>query len=175
VTYSIGKLAGMFGLSRSTLLYYHSIGLLVPSGRSAANYRRYSERDVSRMKQIAAYREAGLPLATIGEMLSGRKAAMATVLEGRLQQINGEIQGLRDQQQVIVQLLQNHKALRKSRVMTKDRWVAILKATGMDEAARRRWHVEFETAAPEAHQDFLESLGLSRREISGIRRWSRQA
>jgi DNA-binding transcriptional MerR regulator len=175
VTYSIGQLAGMFGLSRSTLLYYHSIGLLVPSGRSAANYRRYSERDVSRMKQIAVYREAGLPLATIGDLLGGRKAATAKALESRLLQINGEIQGLRDQQQVIVQLLQNHKALRKSRVMTKDCWVAILAATGLDDDGMRRWHIEFETAAPEAHQDFLESLGLSRKEINGIRRWSREA
>jgi len=175
VTYSIGQVAQMFALSRSTLLYYHSIGLLVPSGRSSANYRRYSEREVSRMKQIAAYREAGLSLSTIGEILSGRKAATATVLEKRLLQINTEIQGLRDQQQVIVKLLQNRKALRKSRVMTKECWVSILAATGMDEADMQRWHIEFETAAPEAHQDFLESLGLAKKEINSIRRWSRNA
>ena len=170
MSYSIGQVAALFGLSRSTLLYYHSIGLLVPSGRSAANYRRYSERDISRMRQIAAYREAGLSLKTIGAMLTGRKAAAVTSLEDRLIQINGEIQHLRGQQQVIVKLLQNSKALKKSRVMTKENWVSILAATGMDEADMRRWHVEFEKAASEAHQDFLESLGIPEKEIRLIRK-----
>jgi DNA-binding transcriptional MerR regulator len=174
VNHSIGQVAALFGLSRSTLLYYHSIGLLVPSGRSTANYRRYSERDISRMKQIAAYRETGLPLKTIGVMLTGRRAAAVTSLEERLVQINGEIQHLRGQQQVIVKLLQNSKALKKSRVMTKKNWVSILAATGMDEADMWRWHVEFEKAAPEAHQDFLESLGIPKREIRQIRGASRK-
>ena len=39
--HTAGKLARRYALSRSTLLYYHRIGLLVPSGRSAANYRVY--------------------------------------------------------------------------------------------------------------------------------------
>ena len=47
--------------------------------------------------------------------------------------------------------------------MTKKNWVSILAATGMDEADMRRWHVEFERAASEAHQDFLESLGIPKK------------
>ncbi len=38
---TIGRLARRFGLSRSTLLYYDSIGLLSPSTRSAKDYRLY--------------------------------------------------------------------------------------------------------------------------------------
>ena len=68
---SIGRLAQRFGLSRSTLLYYDSIGLLTPSERTPANYRIYSDKDIRRMEQIAVYREAGLPLQTIGAMLDG--------------------------------------------------------------------------------------------------------
>jgi hypothetical protein len=37
----------------------------------------------------------------------------------------------------------------------------------------RRWHVEFERMAPEAHRDFLESLGIPAGEIRSIRRLSR--
>jgi hypothetical protein len=59
-------------------------------------------------------------------------------------------------------------------VMTKKNWVSILGATGMDEADMWRWHVEFEKAAPEAHQDFLESLGIPKREIRQIRGASRK-
>jgi hypothetical protein len=36
------------------------------------------------------------------------------------------------------------------------------------------WHVEFERTSPEAHQDFLESIGIAPDEIDLIREWSRQ-
>jgi len=169
---SIGRVARRFGLSRSTLLYYDKIGLLRPSARTDANYRVYSERDIRRMEQIAVYREAGLPLAAIGGMLDGRAGPAAAVLEERLVQINHEVQRLREQQQVLVKLLERPAALRRSRVLTKARWVSLLSATGLDEAGMRRWHVEFERMAPEAHEDFLESLGIPRPEIREIRRWS---
>ena len=44
-TSTVGRLARAFGLSRSTLLYYDSIGLLRPTGRSPANYRLYTRAD----------------------------------------------------------------------------------------------------------------------------------
>jgi hypothetical protein len=56
--------------------------------------------------------------------------------------------------------------------MYKERWVSMLRAAGPDEDGMSRWHQQFEKQAPEAHQDFLESLGLSRQEIRNIRRWS---
>ena len=74
---------------------------------------------------------------------------------------------------VIVRLLANRKKLRGARAIDKDRWVAILRAAGLDDAAMHRWHVEFESMAPKAHQDFLESLGLPKAEVVRIRRWSR--
>ena len=50
--YTVGQLAKLFGLSRSTLLYYDEIGLLSPSARSASNYRLYSEADIRRVRII---------------------------------------------------------------------------------------------------------------------------
>ncbi|MFO0552482.1 MAG: hypothetical protein U0271_29100 [Polyangiaceae bacterium] len=38
-----------------------------------------------------------------------------------------------------------------------------------------RWHVEFERLSPEAHRDFLESLGLPHAEVARIRDWSRRS
>ena len=49
---TISQLARRFGLSRSTLLYYDSIGLLSPSARSDANYRLYSRNDIERMERV---------------------------------------------------------------------------------------------------------------------------
>jgi len=57
--------------------------------------------------------------------------------------------------------------------MTKEVWVSILKAAGLDDAGMKNWHIEFERTSPEAHQDFLESLGIEKDEVAAIRDWSR--
>ena len=49
---------------------------------------------------------------------------------------------------------------------------AMLRATGLDEDEMRTWHVEFERMAPQAHQDFLESLGFDAERIAEVRAWS---
>lgn len=173
-TWTISQVARRFGLSRGTLLYYDSIGLLVPSARSAAGYRLYSESDLQRLDRIRLYRDAGIPLNTIAEIMGGGDGALRKRLDERLAGINDEIARLRRQQQVIVGLLQNEEALARTRVLTKKKWVALLRASGLDEAGMRRWHVEFEAVSPEAHQDFLESLGIPDGEIEAIRCWSRE-
>ena len=104
-----------FGLSRSTLLYYDRIGLLRPSGRTRAEYRQYSEKDVGRLEQICQYREAGVPLAEIRKILQGPGTELARVLEERLVRINDEVRRLRDQQRVILGLLQKRDAHEEGR------------------------------------------------------------
>ncbi|MGN7613370.1 hypothetical protein ACQZV8_14940 [Magnetococcales bacterium HHB-1] len=47
-------------------------------------------------------------------------------------------------------------------------------AAGIDHKKRVQWHAAFEVHAPEAHQDFLESLGIDDEEIKAIRLWSRE-
>jgi DNA-binding transcriptional MerR regulator len=172
VSLSVGRLGKRFGLSRSALLYYDRIGLLSPSERSAARYRVYGERDVTRLEAICRYRAIGLSLEQIRELLEGSIGRTAELLEARLDQLNAEIERLREQQRIIVRLFANRKQLRATRALDKDRWVAILRAAGLDDAAMHRWHVEFERMAPKAHQDFLESLGLPKVEVGRIRRWS---
>jgi len=87
--------------------------------------------------------------------------------------INSEIQTLRNQQTVILKILKNETLVEKSRVITKRIWVSILKAAGLDEAGMKNWHIEFEKTSPEAHQDFLESIGIEKDEIAAIRDWSK--
>ena len=65
-------------------------------------------------------------------------------------------------------------ARRETRSLDKERWVAILEASGMSEQDMRRWHIEFERLSPQAHQDFLESLGIEKNEIDQIRDGSRR-
>jgi DNA-binding transcriptional MerR regulator len=170
---TIGRLARRFGLSRSTLLYYDSLGLLRPSSRSSAKYRLYSEKDGRRLELICSYREAGVPLKQIGHIIARPAGGAAIILERRLEQLNVDIAALREQQRVVVRLLSDRKQLRRARTMDKQRWVALLRASGMTDGDMQRWHVEFERLAPEAHGDFLESLGIPKQEIDQIRGWSR--
>jgi DNA-binding transcriptional MerR regulator len=172
-TYTVGVLARSVGLARSTLLYYDRIGLLPAAQRSVARYRLYGEDARTRLEAICTYREVGLSLAEIRGLLDARGGQTAVILTARLDRLNDEIACLRKQQRVIVQLLKNRTLLRGTRALDKRRWVQILAGAGLDEPAMHRWHVEFEAVAPEAHQDFLESLGIAPAEISSIRRWSR--
>ena len=172
--HTVGQLGKLFGLSRSALLYYDAIGLLSPSARSPANYRLYTDADVQRMRRIMTYRDAGLSLEVIGELLQADSASAPAVLERHLHEVNREIARLRQQQHVISRLLGDAQALRKSRSMNKGQWVALLASTGLSEAGMDKWHREFEKMSPEAHQDFLESLGIPPAEIASIRQLSRQ-
>jgi DNA-binding transcriptional MerR regulator len=171
--FTVGRLARSCGLSRSTLLYYDTIGLLRPSGRSVSNYRTYTAMDAERLKQICTYREAGLPLKDIAELLDARDDKPVGILEKHLEALGGEIARYREQQRVVVKLLQSRTRFDAVRVMDKERWVALLKATGLDESDMLRWHAEFEQMAPEAHREFLASLGIQPEEIESIRARSR--
>lgn len=171
--YTISQLAERFSVSRSTLIYYHKIALLVPSGRSNANYRLYSEADADKMVKICRYRSAGLSLEQISEIINQTDGqSLNSHLEQRLDQINYEINALRQQQQQIVSLLGQSSKLATTRLVDKAQWVRMLRACGMDEQAMRQWHIEFERNLPEAHTDFLQSLGISSTEIKKIKSWA---
>jgi len=171
--FTIGQVAKKYGLSRSTLIYYDSIGILTPSGRSESNYRLYSDNDLKKMDRMMLFRSAGLSLDSMPSLLDKKGDDLNSSLEHRLSSINNEIQGLRNQQKVILTILENESAVKGSRVITKETWVSLLKAAGLDEDGMKNWHVEFEKTSPEAHQDFLESIGIEKDEIISIREWSK--
>ena len=171
--FTIGQVAKKYSLSRSTLIYYDSIGVLTPSGRSESNYRLYSEADLKKMDRIQLFRSVGLSLDSIELLLEKENSELDSTLEGRLLSINKEIQKLRNQQKVILNILENETLARDSRLMTKGVWVSILRTAGLDDAGMKNWHIEFERTSPEAHQDFLESLGIEKDEVAAIRDWSR--
>ena len=89
---TIGRLAKQFHLSRSTLLYYDRIGLLTPSYRTSVGYRLYSDEDDTRLQTVCGYREAGLTLADIKELLASQKDTPGIrILENRLAEVQQQI------------------------------------------------------------------------------------
>jgi DNA-binding transcriptional MerR regulator len=65
----VGELAKATGLTVRTLHHYDEIGLLVPSERSGAGYRLYTDADVARLYRILALRGMGFSLEEIGATL----------------------------------------------------------------------------------------------------------
>jgi hypothetical protein len=53
--------------------------------------------------------------------------------------------------------------------ITKDEWVAMYEEMGLDGEKRMQWHRLFEARHPEAHQGFMEWLGIPAKEIAEIR------
>jgi MerR family transcriptional regulator, thiopeptide resistance regulator len=172
--WTVSTLAKRCGLSRGTLLYYESIGLLEPARRSPNNYRGYSERDLRRLQQICAYRNAGLKLQDILAILHRSESDAAAVLKRRLLELDAEIETKRSHQRAILILLQNKPSLGTNKNMTKEKWTSIMRAAGFTEADMHRWHMEFERSAPDDHQQFLEFLHIPAEEVQVIREWSRR-
>jgi hypothetical protein len=56
--------------------------------------------------------------------------------------------------------------------MTREQWVEVFQAIGLDEATMRKWHCEFERRYPAQHQSFLEWIGLSAKDIVSVRKFS---
>jgi DNA-binding transcriptional MerR regulator len=176
---TVTKLARRCGVSRTALLYYESIGLMPPPLRSGGNYRCYSESDAERLSAIRAYRNAGLTLDDIRALLKARSRGgdssgnASGVLKRRLVELDAQIGALRAHQQAIVKLLGNN-ALRKAEMITKEKWVSIMKSCGFSEDQMHRWHAEFERSAPAEHQEFLEFLHIPAAEVKTIRERSRK-
>ena len=172
-TFSISKLARAFGLSRSTLLYYDRIGLLEPSGRTGSGYRYYSQRDYRRLERICHFREAGLTLKDILAVLSSGGKPGVKLLDQRIRETAENIVDLKNQQRLLAGMLNRIASGNSLSPVDKELWIEMLQAAGMNQKDRTRWHTEFERRAPEAHNEFLLSLGISRDEVGKIRRWSR--
>jgi DNA-binding transcriptional MerR regulator len=173
--YSITELASAFGLSRSTLLYYHRIGLLAPSARTRSNYRKYSEEDRKKLEAICLYRHVGLSLKDIQTLLAAAQDETTAILQRRLKRLGEETRELQDQQRLLADMLQLKARGWQTAPVNKDVWVAMLRAAGMSDAAMDAWHREFELRAPEAHHEFLLSLGITETEVAQIRTRSRVA
>lgn len=67
--YSIRQLSELTGVSARTLRYYDQIGLLHPKRTSEAGYRYYGSKEVDLLQQILFYKESGLELSKISEII----------------------------------------------------------------------------------------------------------
>lgn len=166
---TVTQLARKFSISRATVLYYEKQGLLKPSARSDNGYRWYGPTETQLLESILAYRSFGLPVAKIADLVHRRQGVEQTcILRDQFYALEKEIETLRQQQKAIVQLLKQPDLL-EINMVTKERWVEIMRAAGLREQDMVNWHRKFEAMEPGEHQKFLESLGITDEEIQRIR------
>lgn len=114
--YGIRELSQLAGVSARTLRYYDQIGLLKPLYISDSGYRHYGEKEVERLQQILFYRERGLKLLQIKEMLCNPHFdAMAALQE--------HLEALRERQehtQRLIAAVQKTIALMKGELIMND-------------------------------------------------------
>lgn len=68
--YTVQKLGRLAGISTRTLRYYDEIGILKSARINSSGYRIYGEKEVDRLQQIMFYRELGVSLDDIREIMS---------------------------------------------------------------------------------------------------------
>ena len=88
----IGELAKQTGLSVRTLHYYDEIKLLVPSHRTKADHRLYSDRDIIRLQQILSLRQLGLSLSEIQESLKSPDYSLPREIELQRARLSEQIE-----------------------------------------------------------------------------------
>jgi len=71
ITYRIGEIARLLGLSPRSIRYYEEIGLLKPS-RSEGGFRLYSKHDLSLIKMVLRFKDLGMTLEEIHALVGRR-------------------------------------------------------------------------------------------------------
>ena len=89
---SVKEICRVTGVTRKTLFYYDRIGLLEPSRRSGKqNFKEYDEQAVNRLLEIRLYREMGLSIPVIQDILEGSEDARKQFLEEISEAIHSDI------------------------------------------------------------------------------------
>lgn len=75
--WTVGQVAEAAGVTVRTLHHWEQVGLLLPSGRTAAGYRIYDADDLARLQRVLAYRELGFGLDDVRALLDGDREVTA--------------------------------------------------------------------------------------------------
>lgn len=94
MTWTVGQVAADLGTTVRTLHHYDEIGLLTPSGRSAAGYRLYTASDLARLETIVGYRRLGFGLEEIAVLLDADSESLADHLRRQRDVVRSRVEEL---------------------------------------------------------------------------------
>ncbi|WP_444950057.1 MerR family transcriptional regulator [Micromonospora ureilytica] len=96
MAYTVGQVAKVAGVTVRTLHHYDEIGLLSPSGRTSAGYRRYDDADLQRLQLVLYYRELGFPLEEITAIIDDPAADPAAHLRRQHELLTARLRRLQE-------------------------------------------------------------------------------
>ncbi|OXM82321.1 MerR family transcriptional regulator [Paenibacillus rigui] len=114
--YTVQKLGRLAGISTRTLRYYDQIGMLKPARINSSGYRIYGQTEVDRLQQILFYRELGVPLDQIKELVTDPSYDGAKALKEHRKQLLDR----RDQLDLLIANVEKTIALHEGRTTMTD-------------------------------------------------------
>jgi MerR family transcriptional regulator, thiopeptide resistance regulator len=137
---TVGAVAALTGVSVRTLHHYDHIGLVVPSVRTAAGYRGYTDADIERLHVVLVYRSVGLPLNDIRVLLDDGGADVLEQLSRQHRLLLEQSDRLQHTIKAVEELMSAH---RSGIQLTADEQVEIFGTTAFREEyageASERW------------------------------------
>lgn len=93
---TVTQVSRLTGVSVRTLHHYDAIGLLKPTQVTQAGYRLYDQTALDRLYRLLVFRELGLSLKEISQMLDASDGHRNQVLEQQIKQMQKKITKLQD-------------------------------------------------------------------------------
>ena len=104
--YSVGDVCRTTGITRKTLFYYDKIGLLKPAERKGAQkHKFYNEDQIDRLYEIMKYRQAGLNISEIKNLMSGLNSDRLKILTQASDRLNAELAEKAEQIELLKQII----------------------------------------------------------------------
>jgi len=119
--YTIGQLADRADVPVTTVRYYERIGLLPPVGRTASNYRYYSDASLRRLRFIKAAQATGFSLDDTRDLLDLAEQSRSPcgevqqLTEHRLAELQQHITELKNLEQSLVDSLERCRSSQPQR------------------------------------------------------------
>jgi DNA-binding transcriptional MerR regulator len=92
MSFTVGQLAKLTGLTVRALHHYHAIGLLEPSQRSGSGYRLYTQADIVRLYRIQALQRLNLSLNEVAAVLAKDGAPLPDMIAQQLDELDDRIE-----------------------------------------------------------------------------------
>lgn len=93
---TVKEVSRLTGVSIRTLHHYDAIGLLRPTRVTEAGYRLYDDAALEKLHRILVFRELGLSLQAIADILNAPDAERNQTLEQQIQQMQSQIDRLQN-------------------------------------------------------------------------------
>jgi DNA-binding transcriptional MerR regulator len=115
--YTVQRLGQIAGISTRTLRYYDEFGILKPARINSSGYRIYGQAEVDRLQQILFYRELGVSLESIKDIVTAPAFDGAQALRDHRQKLLEK----REQLDLLIMNVDRTIALTEGRINMSDK------------------------------------------------------